>query len=115
MIEQEHTFSRYASHELRTPLTIIHGASHLLQHDQSPDFQQRQQQRIIKAAADMQNTVDALLSLVKQESRQSEPQPQRKLTQAEMETLISTVSELASKKGGINRTKYAISTTNHST
>lgn len=98
LIEQEHTFSRYASHELRTPLTIIHGASHLLQHDQSPDFQQRQQQRIIKAATDMQNTVDALLSLVKQESRQSEPQPKRQLTRVEMEKFISTVEELADTK-----------------
>ncbi|WP_394204447.1 sensor histidine kinase [Shewanella waksmanii] len=98
LIEQEHTFSRYASHELRTPLTIIHGASHLLQHNQAPEFQQRQQQRIIKAANDMQNTVDALLSLVKQESRQSASQLTRLLTESEILKFIDTAAELAQKK-----------------
>ncbi|MCL2914453.1 HAMP domain-containing histidine kinase [Shewanella corallii] len=70
LLKQEQAFARYASHELRTPLTVIQGAVKLLECNQDEVFQQKQRHRIKRSADDMQNMIDALLSLVKHEKLQ---------------------------------------------
>lgn len=97
LIKQEQSFAKYASHELRTPLTVIQGAAKLLDKSNNPDFQQRQKQRIAKSAADMQHTIEALLSLVKQEQAK-ENTNRRKLTKNEMEQVIEDLLPLSTPK-----------------
>ncbi|WP_256717783.1 HAMP domain-containing sensor histidine kinase [Shewanella sp. UCD-KL12] len=98
LIKQEQAFARYASHELRTPLTVILGASKLLKRGGDPQFQTRQTERICKSAIDMQNTIDALLSLVKQEQSKENSQP-RRLHAAEIERLLEYLKPLIDSKG----------------
>ncbi|MCZ4337215.1 sensor histidine kinase [Shewanella colwelliana] len=97
LIKQEQAFSRYASHELRTPLTVIQGAGRLLQQQGNEAFKIRQRDRIVNAANDMQNTIDALLSLVRHEDEHYSEQ-QRILTQAELSKVIRYVQPLADSK-----------------
>ncbi len=86
LLKREQAFARYTSHELRTPLTIIRGATRLLDDAGEPAFRQRQQQRIVSAAARMEETVEALLSLVRYERH--EERCRRTLGQAELESVL---------------------------
>ncbi|KPZ68774.1 Sensor protein QseC [Shewanella sp. P1-14-1] len=97
LIKQEQAFARYASHELRTPLSIVVGAAKLLSKKPDADFQLRQQERITRAAQDMQNTVDALLNIVKQE-KSDNSNPPRQLTEQELNQTIETAVNLAKKQ-----------------
>ena len=97
MIKQEQAFARYASHELRTPLTVVCGAAKLQEQNDSPEFQARQRDRIQRAAHEMQHTVDALLSLVKQE-KGTDCHHFRALELREVEQLIAPLSLLAKSK-----------------
>ncbi|AQS40285.1 signal transduction histidine kinase [Shewanella psychrophila] len=97
LIKQEQSFAKYASHELRTPLTVIQGATKLLDKSADPEFQLRQRDRIAKAATDMQHTIEALLSLVKQEQTR-ENSTSRKLTEKEIKLILEEVSPLAKYK-----------------
>ncbi len=98
LIKQEQAFARYASHELRTPLTVILGASKLLDRGGDSQFQARQTERICKSAVDMQSTIDALLSLVKQEQSKENIQP-RRLHVLEVERLLEYLKPLVDSKG----------------
>ena len=89
LIKQEQAFARYASHELRTPLSIVLGSVKLLGTKSETDFQLRQRDRITRAAQDMQNTVDALLNIVKQENSADE-NPPRELTEQELHHVIDS-------------------------
>ncbi|MBY6186264.1 HAMP domain-containing histidine kinase [Marinobacter hydrocarbonoclasticus] len=86
LLKREQAFARYTSHELRTPLTIIRGAARLLDSDAQPEFRQRQQQRITTAAGRMEETVEALLSLVRYE--RDEESVQRPLSGDELERIL---------------------------
>ncbi|MGS0674781.1 sensor histidine kinase [Shewanella sp. 125m-1] len=97
MIKQEQAFARYASHELRTPLTVVCGAAKLQEQNDSPEFQARQRDRIQRSAHDMQHTVDALLSLVKQD-KGTESHDFRALQLKEIEQVIASLSLLAESK-----------------
>ncbi|WP_298443908.1 HAMP domain-containing sensor histidine kinase [uncultured Ferrimonas sp.] len=87
LLKREQAFARYTSHELRTPLTIIKGANSLLSANSEAKFQQRQQARIGNAANQMEETVEALLSLVRNERHHHE-EPLRRIEQDEIELLI---------------------------
>nr|WP_244952094.1 HAMP domain-containing sensor histidine kinase [Shewanella insulae] len=97
LIRREQAFSRYASHELRTPLTIIQGASRLLEQEGNPEFLKRQRHRIAKAAGNMQQIIDALLSLVKQERGLNRAEL-RALDEKELRQILAEVEPLASQK-----------------
>ncbi|WP_299805734.1 sensor histidine kinase KdpD [uncultured Shewanella sp.] len=97
MIKQEQAFARYASHELRTPITVISGAAKLQEHNDAPEFQARQRDRIQRAAFEMQHTVDALLSIVKQE-KGTASNNYRALELKEVEQIIAPLSLLANAK-----------------
>nr|WP_275660373.1 HAMP domain-containing sensor histidine kinase [Shewanella sp. Isolate13] len=97
MIKQEQAFARYASHELRTPITVISGAAKLQEQNDAAAFQARQRDRIMRAAHDMQHTVDALLGLVKQEKGTDNKQF-RTLEKNEVEQIIAPLSHLANSK-----------------
>lgn len=97
LIRQEQAFARYASHELRTPLTVIQGATWLLKQKTEPEYQTRQRDRIAKAATDMQHTIEALLSLVKQEQAK-ENVKLRVINRSELEHIIEYVRPLAESK-----------------
>ena len=97
MIKQEQSFARYASHELRTPLTVIMGAAKLLAQDVSEAFQAKQRDRILRSAIGMQQTVDALLQLVKQE-KGTEPDVPRPLLQQEVDSILESLKPLAKSK-----------------
>jgi signal transduction histidine kinase len=68
-IEREHRFSRYASHELRTPVTIIKGAVVLLKKkfigEDDPAY--RPLKRIDRAVTNMENIIETLLWLSREE------------------------------------------------
>ncbi|WP_144213108.1 sensor histidine kinase [Shewanella donghaensis] len=89
LMKQEQAFARYASHELRTPLSIVLGSVKLLGKNAETEFQLRQRDRITRAAQDMQNTVDALLNIVKQE-KSADENPPRELSEQELEQAIET-------------------------
>jgi signal transduction histidine kinase len=97
MIKQEQSFARYASHELRTPLTVIMGAAKLLEQDVSEIFQAKQRDRILRSAFGMQQTVDALLQLVKQE-KGTEPDVPRMLLRQEVDSILESLQPLAKNK-----------------
>lgn len=73
--KQELMFAKYASHELKTPISIVLGAANLQGMKDDPSFQNRQRERILTAATNMQNTVEVLLSIVKQENVSDSSQP----------------------------------------
>lgn len=68
-VEREHQFTRDASHELRTPVTVIKGAVELLckQLDSAGTSVRRPLQRIQRQATNMENTIEALLWLSREE------------------------------------------------
>jgi signal transduction histidine kinase len=69
-VEREKRFTRNASHELRTPVTVLKGASELLaQHIPADDRRLRPLlERIDRATADMEATVETFLWLAREES-----------------------------------------------
>lgn len=70
-VQRELDFTRDASHELRTPTTIIRGANELLQANPSLDANARAQcLRIESAALQMQETIQLLLELAREEGQQ---------------------------------------------
>jgi len=68
-VEREHQFSRYASHELRTPVTIIKGAVVLLKRKLSgeDDPSYRPLKRIERSATNMENIIESLLWLSRED------------------------------------------------
>jgi len=66
--KQELMFAKYASHELKTPISVILGAANLQAMKDDPEFQVRQRERILKAGKGMQETIEVLLNIVKQEN-----------------------------------------------
>lgn len=72
-LTREQQFSRDASHELRTPVTVVKGAVELLQ--QTPAYKERNVNRLVKriehSVTDMENTIEALLWLSREESASS--------------------------------------------
>lgn len=70
--KQEMMFAKYASHELKTPIAVILGAANLQAMKPDEGFQTKQRERILKAATGMQETVELLLNIVKQENTSQE-------------------------------------------
>ncbi len=68
LAKQELMFAKYASHELKTPISVVLGAANLQNMKSDTDFQAKQRERILKAATGMQETVEVLLNIVKQEN-----------------------------------------------
>ena len=68
-VEREYRFSRYASHELRTPVTIIKGAVTLLKKKflSQEDPAYRPLKRIERAATNMENIIETLLWLSRED------------------------------------------------
>ena len=68
-VEREQRFSRYASHELRTPVTIIKGAVVLLKKKflREDDPAYRPLKRIDRAVTNMENMIETLLWLSRDE------------------------------------------------
>jgi signal transduction histidine kinase len=71
-VEREKRFTRNASHELRTPVTVLKGATELLAQRIPPgDTQLRPLlERITRATADMETTVETFLWLAREQSQQ---------------------------------------------
>ncbi|MCP4750611.1 MAG: HAMP domain-containing histidine kinase [Proteobacteria bacterium] len=69
-VEREQRFTRDASHELRTPVTVIKGAVELLR--QTSAFQEETANRLVervdRSVADINNTIETLLWLAREES-----------------------------------------------
>ena len=69
-VEREHRFSRYTSHELRTPVTIIKGAVTLLKKkfssEEDPAY--RPLKRIERAVTNMENIIETLLWLSREDT-----------------------------------------------
>ena len=74
-IEREQHFTRDASHELRTPLAVIDGAAHLLAQQPMAPQAEDQLQRIRTACRQMGQTLEALLSLAREELGQADTVP----------------------------------------
>lgn len=68
-VERENRFSRYASHELRTPVTIIKGAVVLLNKNflSKDDPAQRPLKRIERSVTNMENIIETLLWLSRED------------------------------------------------
>jgi signal transduction histidine kinase len=71
-VEREKRFTRNASHELRTPVTVLKGATELLAQRIPPgDTHLRPLlERITRATADMETTVETFLWLAREQSQQ---------------------------------------------
>lgn len=96
LIERERAFNRMASHELRTPLMVMKGATNLLSYSNEPEFIKKQQIRLQSATNEMNDFIDALLSLTKSE-RELEL-TYRQLDEAEIMTVVNAHSALLSNK-----------------
>lgn len=83
--KQELMFAKYASHELKTPIAIVLGAAHLQEMSNEPAFQAKQRERILKAGQGMQETVEVLLNIVKQENVNPQTQHAVVLPQLQLE------------------------------
>jgi signal transduction histidine kinase len=70
LIEREKQFTRDASHELRTPVTVIKGAVELLHKLPGADVNsvRRPLKRIERAVTDMENIIESLLWLAREEA-----------------------------------------------
>lgn len=96
LIERERAFNRMASHELRSPLMVMKGATNLLSYSNDPEFIKKQQDRLNGAVTEMNDFIDALLSLTKSEKDLAlEP---RFLTEVEVNNIIDAHSALLSDK-----------------
>ncbi|PKH06251.1 HAMP domain-containing sensor histidine kinase [Moritella sp. Urea-trap-13] len=96
LIERERAFNRMASHELRTPLMVMKGATNLLSYSNEPEFIKKQQVRLQSAANEMNDFIDALLSLTK--SEQDLALSKRELTKDEIMVSVDAHSALLSSK-----------------
>jgi len=96
LIERERAFNRMASHELRTPLMVMKGATNLLSYSNDPEFIKKQQARLQSAANEMNDFIDALLSLTK--SEQDLALSQRQLDRDEIMVSVNAHSALLSTK-----------------
>ena len=67
LLERERSFTRYASHELRTPLTVVKGVASLMDVSSEKVFLERQKQRLLSAATGMNDVIDTLLNLAREE------------------------------------------------
>ena len=69
-VEREKRFTRNASHELRTPVTVLKGATELLSQRIPPDDAHLRPllERISRATADMEATVETFLWLAREQS-----------------------------------------------
>lgn len=69
-VEREKRFTRNASHELRTPVTVLKGAAELLEQRIPPDDAHLRPllERISRATADMESTVETFLWLAREQS-----------------------------------------------
>lgn len=69
-VEREKRFTRNASHELRTPVTVLKGAAELLSQRIPPGDAHRRPllERISRATADMEATVETFLWLAREQS-----------------------------------------------
>ncbi len=66
LMEREKIFTRDASHELRTPVTVIKGAVGVLERKYGKD--EGPLQRINRSVKDMENTIESLLLLAREEA-----------------------------------------------
>ncbi|KXF82032.1 sensor histidine kinase [Enterovibrio coralii] len=94
MLERERAFNRFASHELRTPLMVMKGSLTLLEHSNDPAFVEKQRVRMSSAVDAMQDYVEALLSLTREEERT----PPWSLDEQQLTTLIAHFNELVEDK-----------------
>jgi len=67
-VEREQHFTRDASHELRTPITVIRSAAELMARQVLPVATQPQLQQIQSACLQMEQTIDALMSLAREQA-----------------------------------------------
>jgi len=96
LIERERAFNRMASHELRTPLMVMQGATNLLSYSNEPEFIKKQQVRLQSAANEMNDFIDALLSLTKSEKDLA--LSKRQLTKEEISVIVDAHSALLNTK-----------------
>lgn len=96
LIERERSFNRMASHELRTPLMVMKGATSLLSYSSDEAFIRKQQIRLKNATDEMNDFIEALLSLTKSEKNQE--LSQRVLGSHEIEDIIDTHNALLDAK-----------------
>lgn len=96
LIERERAFNRMASHELRTPLMVMQGATNLLSYSHEPEFIKKQQLRLQSATNEMNDFIDALLSLTKSEKDLA--LSRRQLTKQEISVIVDTHSALLNRK-----------------
>lgn len=85
-----------ASHELRTPLMVMQGATNLLSYSNEPEFIKKQQVRLQSAANEMNDFIDALLSLTKSEKDLA--LSKRQLTKEEISVIVDAHSALLNTK-----------------
>lgn len=97
MVEREKAFTGNVSHELRTPLTTIKTSCELLEQDTSIGEKSRARLHQIERAADnMRETVDALLTLAREESAER----QEPVNMAHMiETALAPYGDSLAAKG----------------
>lgn len=87
-LDREKAFTRDASHELRTPLAVIRGATEILEAQADLPARPRQTlHRIAHAAREMQQTIELLLSLAREEAVAAPPGPVRLLAVIEASVL----------------------------
>ena len=79
-------------------MSIVLGSAKLLAQKPDADFQLRQRERITRAAQDMQNTVEALLNIVKQE-KSVNANPPRLLAEQEIKHVLETTISQAQQQG----------------
>ncbi|QUM76619.1 HAMP domain-containing histidine kinase [Moritella sp. 24] len=96
LIERERAFNRMASHELRTPLMVMKGATNLLGYSNEPEFIKKQQLRLHTATNEMNDFINALLSLTK--SEKDLEVSQRQLDKAEVQVIVDAHSALLNTK-----------------
>ncbi|MDO6541356.1 sensor histidine kinase [Photobacterium sanguinicancri] len=96
VLERERAFNRFASHELRTPLMVIKGGLSLLGQSTEPSFVEKQRQRMLTAANDMNDFVTTLLTLTRDENQ--DQAISRPLLQVEIERVIASHKELLTNK-----------------
>jgi signal transduction histidine kinase len=96
LIERERAFNRMASHELRTPLMVMKGATNLLSYSNEAEFIKKQQTRLQSATNEMNDFIEALLSLTK--SEKDLELSHRKVSKAEIMAIVDTHSALLNTK-----------------
>lgn len=95
-IDREQHFTRDASHELRTPISVIKGACELLENKDLDDNTREMLNRIGRACAGMEQTVETLLLLAREAQAQPERQSTRLLPEVE-QAILNNSSQLNHK------------------